>query len=39
LPPNDAPETIEISDNSDASEGEEGKGQDEIDASLHRLFL
>ena len=32
------PETIEISDDSDASEGEESRGKDEIDASLHRLF-
>ena len=31
-------ETIEISDDSDASEGEESSGNDEIDASLHRLF-
>ena len=34
LPPKDsAPEVVEISDNSDASEGE-----DEIDACVHRLF-
>jgi len=34
----ETPEIIEISDDSDASESEENKGEDEIDASLHRLF-
>jgi len=32
-----APEIIEISEDSDPSDGE-GEGEDEIDASLHRLF-
>ena len=38
VPPTDTLEIIEISDDSEASEGEESKGEDEIDASLHRLF-
>jgi hypothetical protein len=39
VPPKDsALETIQISDDSDASEDEGGEGEDEIDASLHRLF-
>jgi len=39
LPPKDAaPEIVEISDDSDASEDEESKDKDEIDACVHCLF-
>jgi hypothetical protein len=38
LPKDAAPEIVEISDNSDASEDEESKDKDEIDACVHRLF-
>ena len=38
LPKDAAPETVEISDNSDASEDEESKDKDEIDACVHHLF-
>ena len=38
LPKDAAPEIVEISDDSDASEDEESKDKDEIDACVHRLF-
>ena len=38
LPKDAAPEIVEISDDSDASEDEESKDKDEIDACVHHLF-
>ena len=38
LPKDAAAEIVEISDNSDASEDEESKDKDEIDACMHHLF-